>query len=220
METDLMPPPAASDPVARLLTLGPPQDPWPDYPARFGLSAADLPALLVLAQDASEWQAAGSQSPRRFGPIHAWRALGQLHALEALPLLLGLFAWGEAYNCDAATEDLPAAIALLGLPAVPALADFLANPRENLWSRVLAADALEAMGRGQPAAAPACAAALARALTSYRSNDPTLNGFLIKSLATLRQPATYPLVQAAFRARLVDLSVLGDWEDFQAAAGA
>jgi hypothetical protein len=75
------------------------------------------------------------------------------------------------------------------------------------------------IGRRHPASAPDCAASIAWDLGVYSTNDPNLNGCLVSDLADLKQPSTYPLVEAAFQADQVDEAVMGDWEEFQIEVG-
>jgi hypothetical protein len=59
------------------------------------------------------------------------------------------------------------------------------------------------------------AAVLVQQLQDWPHQDPALNAFLIAFLAELRETAAAPLMEAAYAARAVDLSVVGDWEDVQ-----
>jgi hypothetical protein len=47
------------EPVARLLGLGRPDFPWPDYPQRYGLTAEHIPELIRMATDARIWEETG-----------------------------------------------------------------------------------------------------------------------------------------------------------------
>src|SRR5689334_21038493 len=78
-------------PVLRLLNIGEagsyrPAD-WPDYRARFGLQREHIGDLIRMACDPRLNQA-DPASKEVWAPLHAWRALGQMRAVEAvLPLL-------------------------------------------------------------------------------------------------------------------------------------
>lgn len=78
--------PSYSAPVAQLLELCEKparQNPWPDYLA-LGLTREHVPELIRLLTD-PDVQEYDEESARGFWPpIHAWRALGQLQAEEAL----------------------------------------------------------------------------------------------------------------------------------------
>ena len=46
-----------------------------------------------------------------------------------------------------------------------------------------------------------------------------MNGFIISYLADINAPETAPLVERAFQSGRVDLSIMGDYEEFQIAVG-
>jgi hypothetical protein len=86
-------------PVQRLLSIGEvrshnPSE-WPDYCARFGLQREHISDLIRMACDAGLNQA-DSSSNEVWAPMHAWRALGQLRAEEAVLPLLALLRAAEA----------------------------------------------------------------------------------------------------------------------------
>ena len=205
-------------PLIHLLTLGKPKEPWPDYISDFGIIPAHIPALIEMATDVGVWEEDG-EDPRVYRNIHAWRALAQLRAVEAIPALVGKLGWVDEYNDDWAGEDLPEALGWIGPAGVPTLADYLADNSNGLWARVGAAVSLGEIARRYPASSEACADAITRTLADFKDNDPLLNAELITILSNLRQPETYPLVEQAFQADRVELSVMGDWEDFQVEVG-
>src|SRR4051794_14321559 len=78
-------------PVLRLLNIGEARSyrpsEWPDYCVRFELQREHIGDLIRLACDAGLSQAEPTSS-EVWAPMHAWRALGQMRAEEAvLPLL-------------------------------------------------------------------------------------------------------------------------------------
>ena len=206
------------DPLSRLVTLGPPLEPWPDYPALYGLTQEHIPELTPMATDAHIWEE-DEKDPAVYRNVHAWRALAQLHAVEAVPALVENFDWVDKHGDDWTGEDLPQAIALIGPDAIPVLSDYIFDVQHGTWARAAASDTLSQIAKNNPDSATACAAALTRNLSQYEQNDPIVNADLIVALAHLRLPDTYPLVEQAFRAGKVDLMMMGDWEDFQIKVG-
>ena len=85
-------------PVRQLLSIGETHsyDPaeWPDYCARFALGHEHIGDLIRMACDAGLNQA-DSSSNEVWAPMHAWRALGQLRAEEAVLPLLALLRAAE-----------------------------------------------------------------------------------------------------------------------------
>jgi hypothetical protein len=212
-------------PVAKLLTLGDPRelraapgDPygWPNY-LRDGLGPAQIPDLIRLTRD-DVFNNGDPDSREVWGPLHAWRALGQLRAEEAIAPLLDLLSQaGE--DDDWVHEELPEVYSLIGATAIPALAAYLADDTRELSNRLTPATALAKLGNLHPDARDASVAALARQLDQFADNDPELNGFLISDLIDLKATEAAPSIQKAFDARAVDLMVAGDWDDVRVALG-
>src|SRR5690349_22506499 len=113
-------------PVQRLLSIGEvrsyhPSE-WPDYGARFGLQREHIGDLIRMACDAGLNQA-DSTSREVWAPMHAWRALGQMRAEEAVLPLLALL--GAAEDDEAAAEELPVVFGMIGQAAISPLSAFL-----------------------------------------------------------------------------------------------
>src|SRR5947209_6188084 len=127
-------------PLDQLLTLGEPRQPgWPDYRAR-GIGPQHVPDLIRMATDPG-LNGADGDSPLVWAPAHAWRALGQLRAAEAVEPLLRLLE--EQEDDDCLREELPEVFGLIGPPALPALSSFLADRSHGLYPRWCVADALK-----------------------------------------------------------------------------
>jgi hypothetical protein len=206
-----------SSPVSELLTLGDCRHfrEWPNY-LDLGLRSEHVPELIEMATD-EELNWADSESLEVWAPVHAWRALGQLRAVPAVEPLLDLL--HELEDSDWVTEELPQVYGMIGREAIPALARYLNAASHGLWPRVTAAFSLERIAAADPSARDECVTVLSRQLERFTKNDPTLNGFLIHYLVELRAVEEAPLMERAFAADRVDLSILGDWEDAQVGLG-
>jgi Protein of unknown function (DUF1186) len=206
-----------SSPVSELLTFGDCRDfrEWPNY-LDLGLGPEHVPELIEMATD-EELNWADSESLEVWAPVHAWRALGQLRAVSAVEPLLRLF--HELDDSDWVGEELPQVYGMIGREAIPALARYLDDASHGLWPRVTAATSLERIAAGDPSARDECVSVLSRQLERFTENDPILNGFLISYLVTLRAVEAAPLMERAFAADRVDLSIPGDWEDVQVELG-
>ena len=206
-------------PVSELLSLGyPRQRPrWVDYPA-LGLTEEHVPELIRMLQDEDlHW--ADGESDEVWAPLHTWRALGALRAEAAIEPLVALLPWIDDYDDDWLIDDLPDIFAQIGEPAVPALGIFLADDRYGLWARVTAAGSLGKIGQAHPEAREVCVAALSTQLAHFNTVDEELNGFIVSALVDLKAVEAAPVMEQAFAADKVDISVLGDWEDVQIALG-
>jgi hypothetical protein len=200
-------------PVDQLLTLGDlrGEREWRDYP-QYGLGPEHVPDLIRMATD-DELNWGDSESAEVWAPVHAWRALGQLHSEEAIGPLLDQFE--PLDDSDWFREDMPAVFSLIGPAAVPALRAYLAEPEPGEWAKVCASTCLAKIGEDHPEARADCVAALMNQLEAFGDNGDILNANLIYGLTELRAEEALPLIERAFAAEVVDLALMGDWEDVQ-----
>jgi len=201
-------------PVDKLLTYGECQGAhlkWINY-LELGYTSAHIPDLIRMATDDKlNW--AELDSLEVWAPIHAWRALAQLRATQAIEPFLGLF--DELNGSEWLLGDMPEVYALIGPPVIPALRAYLADDSHLPISRICVTDCLERIGQAHPEARGECVAVLTDQLEHFAQNDPGLNGFLIYNLSKLRATKALPLMQHAFEAQCVDTTIVGDWEDVQ-----
>jgi hypothetical protein len=206
-----------SPPASSLLTFGDVRlfEEWPNY-LELGFSHEHIPDLIRLATD-TKLHLADSESAEVWAPVHAWRTLGQLAASEAVEPLLPLF--HELDDSDWAGEELPEVYGMIGPAALPALTSYLADSGHEMWPRVMVGHSIERIAAHHPSARPACITALSQQLQQFRDTDPSLNAFLISYLLDLKAVEAAPLMEQAFAANSVDLSIAGDWEDIQVSLG-
>jgi len=206
-------------PVSELLTLGDcrGQREWMDYRA-LGLGPEHVPDLIRMALD-EELYWADSEDDAVWAPIHAWRALAQLHAEEAAQPLTRLLHRIDEYGDDWVGEELPRVFGHLGPVAIPVLAGYLADQTHGLWARVAAAHGLSEIGKRHPEARSAAIAALTETLEQFADLKPVLNGFIVSYLVDLDAVVAAPLIERAFDGNHVDITVMGDWEDVQIKLG-
>jgi hypothetical protein len=207
------------EPVSRLLTLGQCRrmDNWFDYLA-LGICPEHVSDLIRMMQD-DELNQADSQSLEVWAPVHAWRALGQLRAEAAIEPLIGLMEQIDENYEQWIGEEIPEILGMIGPAATPKLAKCLTTPHEGMWAQTTASFALAEIGNRHPEARDGCVSALTRGLENYAAHDPGLNGFLINNLVDLEAVEAAPLMQEAFAANHVDISIMGDWEDVQIRLG-
>lgn len=212
MATSSYPPP-----VSKLLQLGRPDETRPDYRA-LGLNESHIPELMRLATDEYlNWES--EIEIETYAPVHAWLALGQLRAVEAIDTLLSCLRYIDEHNDDWAGERLPEVFGEIGPAAVAPLTRYLQDSTHGLWARVAASGGLAAIAERHPAARRECVAALTAQLQRHGENDPTLNAFLISRLLDVRALEAAPVIESAFADKAVDISVAGDWEDVQISLG-
>jgi len=201
-------------PVDKLLTLGEPQpfapDRWPNY-LELGLGPEYIPDLIRMATDHEirgiEPKEGEEEEPEFWAPIHAVRALGQLHAEAAIEPLIQLLT--VQVGDEWMQEELRFVFGLIGPAAIPALAAYLADTSHELYPRGYAAHGLEEIGNWHPESRSEVIAALSKQLESFEENDYELNGFLISGLSHLKAVEALPLIERAFAADRVDEFVIG-----------
>ena len=208
------------EPVARLLDYGechlagdgPADLGWLDYVSDLELTAEHVPELIRLACDAA-LHTAESEDPAVWAPTHAWRALGQLRAVEAVAPLLGLLK--ERADDDWIDIELPYVFGLIGPGAVPHVADFLADRSVTTEPLITAIKCLVEIVERNPPSRNECIGILAHRLNCGAENDPAVNGFLISALIDLEAIETIDVIRHAFDKQVVDLSIAGDVEDVE-----
>ena len=210
-----------SEPVQKLLALGQPIDPWPDYLA-MGLDQRHIPELIEMLQD--ERLLYHVYDPEEFPPegyasVHAWRALGQMKAEEAIPALIGVLHQADDLDDDWVDEELPDVFTMIGPACIPALAASLADTSRQLYARWISCSALAQIAQTYPEGRLACIAAMAATLQAFEQNDETLNAAIISDMVDLKVVEHLPLIEQAFKADKVDEMVMGDFEDVQVELG-
>jgi hypothetical protein len=205
-------------PLSKLLSLGNPyEDERTNYLA-VGLSSADIPQLIRMATDPRLLDLR-TNTAHVWAPVHAWLALGQLRAVEAIQPLLSLFQRIDGDAGEWVSEGMLDTFTAIGPAAMPAVSAYLADPTHGKWSRLACAEILGRIGRTYPEARAACIDALTRQLESFTANVRDVNGMLIWSLIDLKAVEAAPLIERAFAADAVPKSMVGDWEEVQVDLG-
>ena len=209
-----MSPTPYTPPVDKLLTLGEPEpfapDRWPNY-LELGLGPEHIPDLIRMATDheirSIEPKEGEEEEPEFWAPIHAMRALGQLHAEAAIEPLIELLT--VQAEDEWTQEELRYVFGLIGPAAIPALAAYLADTSHEMYPRSYAAHGLEEIGNWHPESRSEVIAALTKQLEAFGENDYELNAFLISNLSHLKAVEALPLIERAFAADRVDEFVIG-----------
>lgn len=209
---------AFTPPIEQFLNFGEPDEfDSRDY-LQDGITAADIPELIRMATS-HELNRAPFPSSLVWARIHAWRAVGQLRAAEAVQPLLDLLKYIDEDQDDWIGEDLPRVFGQLGPVALAPLGAYLDDAANPLWARVAAEESIHNIGKNFPEARSECIEWLTRTLKQFTENDPILNADVIYALTRLQATETLPLIETAFAADRVDEMVNGDWEDIQIQLG-
>ena len=201
--------------VRQLFERGEPDfaDDWPDYLA-LGLGPEQVPDLIRLATDPALLEG-DPKSKEVWAPLHAWRALGQLRAEDAIRPLLDLLQAEAEHDGDWGLGELPTVFAMIGPSALPHLAVFLADPDRALYARTSVAEGLRDMVAKHPETREQAIDILARQLGSVENPNHELNGFVVGSLLELKAVEAAPVLEQAFAAGTVDESIAGGWPEVQ-----
>ena len=179
--------PDYTDPVARLLTVGETalfrRDEWPNYPEQYELGNEHIPALVGMACDLT-LHTGDSDSPEIWAPVHAWRALAQLRAAEAVAPLLEFTRID--LDDDAVSQEFATVLGMIGPVAMAPIVAFLSD-RKLPWMAVsLASGGLTEIVKRHPECRDECVGILTRLLEHAADQDPTANGFVIGNLLDLK----------------------------------
>ncbi len=209
-----------TNPVAKLLTYGKcdikrMDERWPDY-LELGFTKEHIPDLIRMSTD-SNLNHANQDSLEVWGPLHAWRTLGQLGAEEAVQPLVLLFV--ELSDDDWLPTELPKVFSLIGPVSIPALERFLSDDGIDAYNRNPVPKCLEQIAKAHSVCRKRCVDVLTCQLEKYESNAPILNAFLVSSLADLNAAESINVIREAYSKECVDISVLGDLEDAEILMG-
>jgi hypothetical protein len=210
-------------PVDQLLTLGETRIHDSRNYLKLGFTREHIPDLIRLVNDRElsnlPWDEKGNAPPQVYAQVHAWRALAQLGAVEAIPAFISLLRFIDEDGDDFIGEEMPEMLGRLGAPAIEPCREYLADQSHGKFARVAAAYALSEIGKRHPDTRDACVQALMSTLEGYRSDDETVNAFTLSYLSELKAVEAAPLAEEIFKAGKAELEVAGDYEDFQIDVG-
>lgn len=187
-----------------------------NYIEEFGFGREHIPDLIRLATDKNLHETC-EDTLEVWAPVHAWRALGQLRATEAIEPLIALF--HEVHN-DWNNFDLPKAIGLIGESAISALFNYLADNSREVYQHHAAASSLSYIAENSPDVRNECVNILTQQLKLFAVNKLEYNAVLIKELARLiKAVESASLIKKAFDARKVDTMLTGNWDSIQVSLG-
>jgi len=205
------------EPVSTLLTLGETSwNEWEDYQA-LGFTREHIPNLIRVATD--QYLIVESEEPEFWAPIHAWRALAQLNAKEAIDPLINNFNLFEIADSDWLSDDMMRALIKLGPDCIPALAMYLIDTQHDTMARISAGETLKHITEQYPATSNQVKGILISALELFAENEEELNGFLMGDLLDLKAVEAMPIIRSAFEAEAIDITIAGDLEDAEIELG-
>ncbi|MDJ0693573.1 hypothetical protein [Mastigocoleus sp. MO_188.B34] len=210
------------NPVDKLLTFGNSYNygnQSRDYIAELGLGSQHIPDLIQMAVD-GELYGVDSEDSKNWAPVHAWYALAQLGAEEAIEPLVKLFHQRE--DCDLVSEEMPKVFGKIGAMAIPYLQSYLAEPSYGLFPRITATNSLEEIANHHPTARSQSIGVLIQQLKLFNQNPAELNGFLVASLTHLQAKESALVIKSAFETasnvgETVPEDIAGTWDEVKQA---
>jgi len=192
-----------------------------DYVARLNLNRSHVPALLAIARqmvEPREWSD-DEDDLSWTAPIHAYRALAQLGAPEAVDALLGMMDRLDELDDGWYLEEFAPALGLIGPPAFDATAAYLADRGHRMYPVSAAAHAMEEIANRHPEFRGRAVECIAGRLADLEAVDTELNGFLVGFLLNLKAVEAAEVIERAYAADRVDDSIVGPWHKVRTELG-
>jgi hypothetical protein len=211
---------------------GPSAKDWPNYVQELGLTAEHIPALIHMAQDDHLWSFffedpdASDDEPAAesaldpdialWAPIHAWRALGQLQAAEAVKPLAQVL---QQRDIDWCWEELPDVFGLMGAEAIDPLDELLSTDDIDYNSKITLSSGLTHIAQTFPDQRDRCVEVITRQLSHYDDHHISVNGGLVLALFKLKAVESAAVMATAYEAGKVDEMFVGSWPRVQVDLG-
>ncbi|WP_190798282.1 hypothetical protein [Leptolyngbya sp. FACHB-541] len=206
-------------PLTDLLSYGglePANQPWFDYVTDLGLTETHIAELIRMMIDDELWES-DFEGFESWGVAHAWRALAQLKAVEAIAPFLSLL---EKYEDDDWLHaDAPKVFELMGEAALPKLTESLADASYQEWTRFAIAEGIGHIAEHYPECRENCIDVLVKQLEQYADNGQSLNGMLVSALIKLKAVEAAPLMEQVYADKKIDDMVAGTWARVQVDLG-
>lgn len=192
------------------------EDPLPEisYAEQFGIGSEHIPELIRMvtddylsSDDANEFESGA--------PLHAVRALAELHAEAAIEPLLAFSDKASRNDYEWMLDILLDFHITMGTASLPALEQFLADPSHDDSAQNYAAEIIGKIPFQHPEARTACIAAASRRLADFEENHLELNESLVRALLRMKAVEAAPLIQEAYASGRVDDFWGGDWDEAQ-----
>ncbi len=210
------------EPLEKFLTLGYEEnawflrtDKWPDYVGEYNLDESHIPDLIRLVDVHSDPKKEFDEVAD-YAAVHAWRALGQLKAEAAIPILIEVLRrdiWEEF-----AWEEFPQVFALIGEPSIEPLIEQLNKPSAEAYQSTITY-AMQVIAKTHPQTTPQIKTALIEKMKRYEYANFDINGFVVAALIDLKATEALPIIKEAYDANHVDETICGTYQEVEVAFG-
>ncbi|HIO96413.1 MAG TPA: YecA family protein [Leucothrix sp.] len=189
---------------------------WPDYLNYFNLAQVDIPDLINIVSD-KNLHNADTNSKEVWAPLHAWRALGQLKAKEAVQPLIDQFEY--LVDDDWALSELQKVMGLIGKPAIEPLVNYFLSGQPSEYARVIAMNGLAEIAKDNSKFKSNILMVFKNYLEKPDKTLGSLNGLLIARLMDLKAAELIDEIRSLFKLNCMDYTICGDLEDVEIALG-
>ena len=206
-----------TEPVSKLLTFGEMDwSEWDDY-SEFGFTKEHIPELIRLGTDRDLLtDIEGVDEDEMWAPMHAWRILVQMQAVEAIAPLAQVLDWSEESDGDLINEGLTTAFETFGPPVIEPLAAFINEVGHTVFGYISASEVMAHVAVEYPEYRDRVIKIISSALDAYHErNDEDVNGFWLADLLDLNAVDSYPIIKRAFEAGKINVRIAGDLEDVE-----
>ncbi|MEM9776077.1 MAG: hypothetical protein AAF902_15980 [Chloroflexota bacterium] len=210
-------------PVDQLLQITPKLEiwaPWLNYTEQFNLTREHIPQLIQMLDDEDILWADYETMPEiNDAQIHAWRALSELPSTKAIPKLLTI--WSEADpESDLENEDILTVLHKMGPISIDLVSKALNSKKYSSSMKIGLSECLTKIGQSHPESRNRIAKVLGKKLASFKSNDRTVNAFLVAGLMNLDGAIDrMSLIERVYENRMADLGMCGDLEEIKVELG-
>jgi hypothetical protein len=203
-----------SEPVSQLLFLDLPEedDDVIDYQT-LGITIDNANELIQMATDV-ELLRSDDEKQEFWGAFHAWRALGQLQYVEAIPKLLNLFdIFEDEFELSLFFgEEFSKVFRLMGISAIPVFMNYINTDKTPSESKLLAMEYIGMLGNS-------CRDESIRFLNDFlrsvNSELSELAGFAVGALLDLKSVESIDIIRDAYDRQCVDWEINGDIEEIE-----
>jgi hypothetical protein len=148
-------------------------------------------------------------------PIHAWRILAELKAVEAIPALISLLPRIDDAFDDWTGEELPEVFSKIGPTSLEEIESYARDTRNGDSSRICSFRVISKIGCDHLEQRVRCVEILTDMLRAHETTDDTINAFLISSLSDLGALESFDLVREAYEKNRVDLTIQGNVQEVE-----
>lgn len=204
-----------TEPVSKLLSLGAMDwGEWDDY-SEFGFAKEHIPELIQLGTD-HHLLIDVEDDDEMWAPMHAWRILTQMQAVEAIAALAQVLDWSKESNSDLINEGLTDALEKFGEPVIEPLTIFINMAEHKESGYISASEVMCHIAEKQPECRERVVASISAALDAhFERNNEDVNGFWLSDLLDLKAVESYPIIKKVFDAKKINVRVAGDLEDVE-----